>query len=68
VQSGYLGDQVKRHGALQPDQGIRSWYTIQDVYLGHSGGLLMESARAAQEAGEMAEAITQSKDVVQRKN
>jgi circadian clock protein KaiC len=40
---------------------------IQDVYLGPSGGLLMGSSRAAQEAKEMAEAITQSKNVMQRK-
>jgi circadian clock protein KaiC len=48
---------------LVTDHGIE----IQDVYLGHSGGLLMGSTRAAQEAKEMAEAITQSKIVVQRK-
>ena len=40
---------------------------IQDVYLGPSGGLLMGSSRAAQEAKEMAEAVTQSKNVVQRR-
>jgi circadian clock protein KaiC len=40
---------------------------IQDVYLGPSGGLLMGSSRAAQEAKEMAEAITQSKNVMQSK-
>ena len=48
---------------LVTDNGIE----IQDVYLGPSGGLLMGSSRAAQEAKEMAEAITQSKNVVQRK-
>jgi len=40
---------------------------IQDVYLGPSGGLLMGSARAAQEAKEMAEAAAQSKNVEWRK-
>ncbi len=40
---------------------------IQDVYLGPSGGLLMGSSRAAQEAKEMAEAVAQSKNVVRRK-
>jgi circadian clock protein KaiC len=39
---------------LVTDNGIE----IQDVYLGPSGGLLMGSSRAAQEAKEMAEAIT----------
>jgi circadian clock protein KaiC len=48
---------------LVTDNGIE----IQDVYLGPSGGLLMGSSRAAQEAKEMAEAVTQSKNVVHRK-
>jgi circadian clock protein KaiC len=48
---------------LVTDNGIE----IQDVYLGPSGGLLMGSSRATQEAKEMAEAIAQSKNVVQRK-
>ena len=48
---------------LVTDDGIE----IQDVYLGPSGGFLMGSSRAAQEAKEMAEATTQSKNVVQRK-
>ena len=48
---------------LVTDNGIE----IQDVYLGPSGGLLMGSSRAAQEAKEIAEAIAQSKNVVQRK-
>ncbi len=48
---------------LVTDNGIE----IQDVYLGPSGGLLMGSSRAAQEAKELAEAIAQSKNVVQRK-
>ena len=48
---------------LMTDNGIE----IQDVYLGPSGGLLMGSSRAAQEAKELAEAVTQSKNVVQRK-
>jgi circadian clock protein KaiC len=47
---------------LMTDHGME----IQDVYLGHSGGLLMGSSRAAQEAKEMAEAIIQSKNVAQR--
>jgi circadian clock protein KaiC len=48
---------------LVTDYGIE----IQDVYLGPSGGLLMGSSRAAQEAKEMAEAVVQSKNVVRRK-
>ena len=48
---------------LVTDNGIE----IQDVYLGPSGGLLMGSSRAAQEAKEMAEASVQSKNVVRRK-
>ncbi|MDQ1261488.1 MAG: circadian clock protein KaiC, partial [Euryarchaeota archaeon] len=48
---------------LVTDNGIE----IQDVYLGPSGGLLMGSSRAAQEAKEMAEASLQSKNVVRRK-
>ena len=45
---------------LLTDHGVE----IQDVYLGPSGGLLMGSSRAAQEAKEMAEAVAQSKNVV----
>ena len=48
---------------LVTDHGIE----IQDVYLGPSRGLLMGSSRAAQEAKEMAEAVTQNKNVVRRK-
>ena len=48
---------------LITDSGIE----IQDVYLGPSGGLLMGSSRAAQEAKEKAEAVAQSKNVVRRK-
>jgi circadian clock protein KaiC len=48
---------------LVTDHGIE----IQDVYLGPSGGLLMGSYRAAQEAKEMAEAVAQSKNVIRRK-
>jgi circadian clock protein KaiC len=48
---------------LVTDNGIE----IQDVYLGPSGGLLMGSSRAAQEAKETAEAMAQSKSVVRRK-
>jgi circadian clock protein KaiC len=48
---------------LVTDNGIE----IQDMYLGPSGGLLMGSSRAAQEAKEMAEAIAQSKNIVRRK-
>jgi len=48
---------------LVTDHGIE----IQDVYLGPSGGLLMGSSRATQEAKEMAEAVTQNKNVVRRK-
>jgi circadian clock protein KaiC len=40
---------------------------IQDLYLGPSGGLLMGSSRAAQEAKEMAESVAQSKNVLRRK-
>ena len=49
---------------LVTDNGIE----IQDVYLGPSGGLLMGSSRAAQEAKEKAEAVAQSKNVVRRKS
>jgi circadian clock protein KaiC len=45
---------------LVTDHGIE----IQDMYLGPSGGLLMGSSRAAQEAKEMADAVAQSKNVV----
>ena len=48
---------------LVTDSGIE----IQDVYLGPSGGLLMGSSRAAQEAKEIAEASVQSKNLVRRK-
>ncbi len=48
---------------LVTDNGIE----IKDVYLGPSGGLLMGSSRAAQEAKEMAEASVQSKNLVRRK-
>ncbi len=48
---------------LLTDHGVE----IQDVYLGPSGGLLMGSSRAAQEAKEMAEAVAQSKNVIRRK-
>ena len=48
---------------LVTDNGME----IQDVYLGPSGGLLMGSSRAAQEAKEKVEAVTQSKNVVRRK-
>ena len=48
---------------LVTDNGIE----IQNVYLGPSGGLLMGSSRAAQEAKETAEAVAQSKIVVRRK-
>jgi len=43
---------------LITDHGIE----IQDVYLGPSGGLLMGSSRAAQEAKEMVEAIASKQD------
>jgi circadian clock protein KaiC len=48
---------------LVTDQGIE----IKDVYLGPSGGLLMGSSRAAQEAKEITEAVTRSKNMVRRK-
>jgi circadian clock protein KaiC len=48
---------------LITDHGIE----IQDVYLGPSGGLLMGSSRAAQEAKEMAEVVDQRKKVARRK-
>jgi circadian clock protein KaiC len=40
---------------------------ILDVYLGPSGGLLMGSSRASQEAKEIIEAVAQSKNVARRK-
>ncbi len=48
---------------LVTDDGIE----IQDVYLGSSGGLLMGSSRAGQEAKEKIEAVAQSKNAVRRK-
>jgi circadian clock protein KaiC len=48
---------------LVTDDGIE----IQDVYLGPSGGLLMGSSRAAQEAKEKIEAVAQSKNAARRK-
>lgn len=48
---------------LITDQGVE----IQDVYLGPSGGLLMGSSRAAQEAKELADTIAQSENMTRRK-
>jgi circadian clock protein KaiC len=48
---------------LLTDQGIE----IQDVYLGPSGGLLMGSSRAAQEARELADAAAQNENTARRK-
>ena len=48
---------------LLTDHGVK----IRDVYLGPSGGLLMGSSRAVQEAKEMAETAAQSKNVARRK-
>lgn len=48
---------------LLTDHGMK----IRDVYLGPSGGLLMGSSRAVQEAKEMAETAAQSKSVARRK-
>ncbi len=45
------------------DHGIE----IKDVYIGKSGGLLMGSSRAVQEANEMAEAVSQSQDMARKK-
>lgn len=45
------------------DHGIE----IQDVYLGPSGGLLMGSYRAAQEAEEISEAVAQKQNAERRK-
>jgi circadian clock protein KaiC len=45
------------------DHGIE----IRDAYLGPSGGLLMGSSRAIQEAKEMAETAAQSRNAVRRK-
>jgi circadian clock protein KaiC len=45
------------------DHGIK----IQDVYLGPSGGLLMGSARAVQEANEITEAVAQDQKVERKK-
>jgi circadian clock protein KaiC len=47
---------------LLTDHGVE----LQDVYLGPSGGLLMGSSRAAQEAQETAEAVAQSKNAVRK--
>jgi circadian clock protein KaiC len=48
---------------LLTDHGMK----IRDVYLGPSGGLLMGSSRAAQEAREMAEAVAQSQNTSRKK-
>lgn len=48
---------------LLTDYGVE----IQNVYLGPSGGLLMGSSRAAQEAKDMAEAAAQSRNLALRK-
>lgn len=48
---------------LLTDHGVK----IQDVYLGCSGGLLMGSLRAAQEAKEMVEAVAQSQNAARKK-
>jgi circadian clock protein KaiC len=48
---------------LLTDQGIE----IQDVYLGPSGGMLMGSSRAAQEAKELADATAQNENTARRK-
>ncbi|MGB9927031.1 MAG: circadian clock protein KaiC [Methanosarcina sp.] len=45
------------------NQGIQ----IQDVYLGPSGGLLMGSSRAVQEANEIAEAVSQRQNIERKK-
>lgn len=45
------------------DHGIK----IQDVYVGPSGGLLMGSSRAAQEAEEMSEAVAQKQNAERKK-
>lgn len=48
---------------LLTDHGME----ILDVYLGSSGGLLMGSSRATQEAKEMAEAVAQSQNTARKK-
>lgn len=48
---------------LLTDHGVE----IQDVYLGPSGGLLMGSSRAAQEAKEMANAVAQKENIARKK-
>lgn len=48
---------------LLTDHGVE----IQNVYLGPSGGLLMGSSRAAQEAKEMAEAVAKSQNTARKK-
>ena len=48
---------------LVTDHGIE----MRDVYLGPSGGLLMGSSRAAQEAKEISEVAAQRKNVARRK-
>lgn len=48
---------------LLTDHGVE----IQNVYLGPSGGLLMGSSRASQEAKEMAEAVAKSQNTARKK-
>ena len=54
-------NQVREY--LLTDNGIE----IQDVYLGPSGGLVMGSSRASQEAKETVDALEQSKNAARRK-
>ena len=48
---------------LITDEGVK----LTDVYLGQTGGLLMGSSRAAQEAREKAEALAQQQETERKK-
>jgi circadian clock protein KaiC len=63
IKSRGMGHSNQIREYLLTDHGIE----IKDVYLGPSGGLLMGSSRAAQEAKEITEAIAQSKNAARRK-
>lgn len=63
IKSRGMGHSNQIREYLLTDHGIE----IKDVYLGPSGGLLMGSFRAAQEAKEITEAVAQSKNAARRK-
>jgi len=63
IKSRGMGHSNQIREYLLTDHGIK----IQDVYLGPSGGLLMGSSRAVQEAEELTEALAQKQNAERRK-